>query len=620
MNLFLIENDRTIDEFINRDIYDPRQDIVICVNYLVFARLKKESASHIFYFIEDLLTPKDYEKLHSISDEFAFNWYRYNGNDLTLYEGISYGDIVKITFSRKYMLSVLLKYGEVIRKAIEKWPAIETIYFDFSNLHNSFFIYEEDKGRFFNKQGLVKEICRQLNRKSYLLSPRSFIPSMYVANGPGDSDKKLRRRTALFLKGIFFKLNFVLLRAFKLKSIYFFCYPNIKSITEYISRQFILDECRGGSALNLKNIFNLRYFKFENLNYTLNEGEKKFLDYLRQDVFRGISEGRSDTKFIFNGLNYQAIYLPAIEDLTSNVIAGLLEYVGKIKKSIPLLKINKIIVNEEISETYQALLQACKLSKVESVWVDHGIQGHHHAQKVCARDKSDTVVCPGRYYVDYYAKQGGPGRRCVVLGNPSTDPYPADKMRKISRIKNVLFLGFEDNFYARLDRFAYQEKYYFEILSIFNDLLKLGINIYFKPYPSCRKEYFKYIFDFFNVDLLKIKYLEQIAFTKIIYDMDIVISNVSSCFYESQAAGIPTIFFEPKFIPDALLAPLNGINGQEVIRVSTGQELLNIIKKNKYSPDYLNSFIESFLKNDAPYYMGNLDGRAGKRICEFLCH
>src|SRR3989338_2211167 len=317
MNLFLIENDRTIDEFINRDVYNPRQDIVICANYLVFARLKKESARHTFYFIEDLLTPEDYEKLHSISDEFAFNWDCHNGNDLTLYEGVSYGDIVKITFSRKYMLPVLLKYGEVIRKAIEKWPGIGTIYFDFSNLHNSFFIYEEDKGRFFNKQRLVEEICRQLNRKSYLLTPKYFIPSMYVANGSGDGRRKLRRRIALSLKAIFLKLNFILMRTFKLKSIYFFCYPNINSIAKNISRQLILDECHGGAFSNLKNILNIRYFKFENLNYSLNEGEKKFLDYLRKDVFRGISEGRSDTKFIFNGLNYQSFYLPVVEDLTS---------------------------------------------------------------------------------------------------------------------------------------------------------------------------------------------------------------------------------------------------------------------------------------------------------------
>ncbi len=141
MNIYLIENDRTIDRILASGDYAPGKDVIICFNYLVTLRLKKENGAHVFKFVEEMLTPEDYDRLHSASDRFATEWYRPNGKDLTLYDGVSYGDLCRTNFTRIYMTHILVKYGEVIRKVAEQWPKTVTIYYDFSNDQNSFHLF-----------------------------------------------------------------------------------------------------------------------------------------------------------------------------------------------------------------------------------------------------------------------------------------------------------------------------------------------------------------------------------------------------------------------------------------------------------------------------------------------
>ena len=618
MNLFLIENDRSIDHIIGLKLYNPG-DVIVCFNYLPYLKLKTEGLQHEFYFVEELLTPEDYGRLHSISDSFAFNWHRADGVDLTLFDGVSFGDLVKITFSRTYMLSVLLKYGEVIRKAVDRWPATENIYYDFSNLHNSFTFFEDDEERFFNKQRLVKGVSNQLRRKSVLLVPDEYIPSVDVVRKHSNAPKTIGERiNRLIGKGLG-KINAIHMVLQKDKNrIYFYNYFNTNSILDHASRQFILGSLDKNIFLNPKKLFWFKFLRFDEIRYDLSRHEKAFLAQLKWAFVDNFSEAHIDAKFIFNGIGYSFIYEEAIADLVINVMPNLMKLIQKVRKAIQRYGIGKVVVNEEIDEKMQAIIAACGREGTTSVWVDHGIQGLHHAQKVCDRGGSDIVACSGSFYTDYYRAQGAKGRRFETFGNPSMDMYIPSRRKKVSSIKNVLFLSFEDNFYARLDRLAYQEKYYAEIFPIFRDLLKLDIKIYFKPHPSYDKRYFEYLFNFFDVDMKTIDYITGVPFSRIVYDMDLVVSNVSNCFYESHAAGVPTVFFEPIFIPGSVLPPLGGVNGEEVIRISTGKDLLRIVENNKDNPEHLNKFLDNFLEKHAARYMGTLDGMAGERIAKFL--
>jgi len=110
----------------------------------------------------------------------------------------------------------------------------------------------------------------------------------------------------------------------------------------------------------------------------------------------------------------------------------------------------------------------------------------------------------------------------------------------------------------------------------------------------------------------------SISFEKLVYEMDLPVCNLTNCFFKAQTAGLPTIFIEPNFIESSLLPPFNGTNGEEVLRVSSGKELLKLIVENKDEPTFLNNFVANFLKRYGDTYMGKLDGLAHERIMHFI--
>jgi hypothetical protein len=614
MNLFLIENDKSVHLLRTYGEYSKGRDIILCFNYLPYLTFQKLNDGDAFFFVEELLNTEDYEKLHSAMDEFALAWYKINGTDATLFDDISYGEITNGMFSRTYMLSVLVKYGEIIRKAFVKWHSIANVYYDFSNNYNSFFIYEDDNGRFFNKRLLVEIVCKQLHLTCHQVDASICIPSAHVGNIFSTQGHKSIKKKVFdcFNRIQSWTQYYVLSSVTARRKTYLHTYFNINKIIQHINGKFILSSYPGIKYLLMHP---LGYLRLSDVPYRLSNKERVFLEILRQ---RDMSDSSYlGTDFVHNGICYYDIYKTAIRDLVLNVIPILIAFAGRTRKAVVKCNIKKILILEEIQEMIRVLIGVCRREGVQIIFLDHGIQGHNHAQKVFDRDKSDVVICAGPFYVQHYQSLNSENRKCVVLGNPITDYCHPRKRKTISSIKNILFLTFEDNFYARLDRFPYQEKYYEEIFSTFNDLLDMGIKIFYKPHFENRL-YHEYLFKYFEVNTACLNYIDEMPFSELIYEMDLMVCNVSTCFYEAQAAGVPTIFMEPCFIKDSLLPPLNGTNGVDVLRVSSGSELLEIVKTNQNDPDYLKSFLGNFMKNHAPLYMGQLDGMAGKRIIDFL--
>jgi len=269
-------------------------------------------------------------------------------------------------------------------------------------------------------------------------------------------------------------------------------------------------------------------------------------------------------------------------------------------------------VNATLDERHQAVVTACRLEGVRSVFVDHGIVALNHALKVCDGAEPSVIITPGT------ANPYRSGVPTVALGNPSIDPYAGCRRGAIPALRRILFLTFEDNFYARLDRFAHQERYYEEIFSIFPALLRLGLEILYKPHPGESRAYHDCLFDFFGVPTERVAVVQHMPFVEVIRNVDLVVCSVTSCFYEAQAAGVPTIFMEPVFVAGALCAPLNGTPWKDVLRVARGEELLRLIQANKDSTSSLTDFLHRFLREQAPLCIGPLDGGAGARILEHV--
>ena len=619
MLLFLIEDYYSIDLITAMKKYEIGKDIIVCLNYSCYSRLIKEKTGHYSVFIEDLFDEKDYEELYQLSEIIVKKWYKSGETDYTFHGGISFGQIVSIKFLRDYMLLVLIKYGEIIRKALNKWPQINCIYYDFYNCE--FNVYEKEN--YFNKQEIVYLVARQLNLKAFSLKNKKEPLSHTNTSKKVASYKKIINRNIVHMieKTITIINNIIHFSQRQKPHVYFFACYNHRKLFDYLSSNLIVSTIGLSSSIRGLVSFAKKIFfsggtclDFEKVKYNFTLSEKEYLRSLRYKF------SNQPCELLFKDINYSAIYKKIIDDIIINVIPCLVAFVGKVRNGIQKNNIKTIIVNDEIDEKSKAVLSAAHLEGIQSLFVDHGMPSLAPSKLKYRGKLADTVVCSGEYFEGYYHSIDNKKRKYIALGNPIMDLYLSNKKKRISNIKNVLFLSCLEAPYARIDYVAYQDKYYEEIFSIFNELYESGIEIYYKPHPGESKKYQEYLMKIFKVNPRNIHYIDNMPFMVLIYEMDLLISNASSCYLESLAAGVPAIFFDPYFMPDSLMPPLNSYNLEEVIRVTTGKELLELILNNKDNPSYLSNFLNSFLEKHAPLYMGNLDGMASKRIVEFVCN
>lgn len=621
MRLFLLENESSVATLIADGRLDPAKDVVVAFNYLVCLAFARAGYRGEVVFCEVLLDRADYRALHQATDRICMEWFLAEGADITAYEGVSLGDLAKGIPSRLYMFSVLVKYGELTRKALERWPGAQRLCHDLTGTAISAHAWEDDGGDPFDKQRLVALVAEQRGVAVEFMPPPRPMLSAFVARrgskaAPTRGLRGWVRATAKSLAlGTESALN-VLARTRRRAAghrVYIYPYHNLTSVLTEVDGQVVLNGLGRGGLSWRRLTSGSSYVDFDRVAFDLDSAAETFLAGLQRLLPEHLERRRAAGLFVVRGIDYFGLCQPIIAALARTTLRELLLHIGRVRQAIREFGLTRILLNDTLDEKKQAVIAACRIEGAESIFVDHGIMGQSPAQRAADRAEPSMVVTPGSY--DPYHHRSA----TVALGNPSLDPYPATARRKITSLRRILFLTFEDNFYARLDRFPWQERYYEEILATFPILARRGLEVWYKPHPGESPAYHDHLFRFFGVPPDVVRNVQRRPFAEVVREVDLVVSNVTSCFFEAQAAGVPTIFMEPGFHNESVEAPLNGRSGREVLRVESGAELVALIAANQADASRLAAFVEDFLAEHGPLYLGPLDGRAGRRIVDYVC-
>lgn len=611
MNLYFLENESSVGPLLASSDYRPGLDRVMCINWLAFIRMRQAGAGHLYNFGEELLSPGDMAALQEQVDAISFGWFRPGGQDLTRVKGISMGELAVGVPARLYFCGLILKYGEILRQAVQRWPGIDGVVHDLDGGGISVHMWADEDGSLFDKGRLVAMVAEQLGLPVVFLPPPQPLLAAFVANRKSKSKpgRALGHRLRDSLQAISNGIS--CLRSImhpKGRRIYLFPYSNNQGkLLDRLDRRFILE------SLPTRRIGRLLLAGVGFLDFRRDvpaDGPSSALPTGTALLATAAAEEACRQLFVFRGVDYFELWRQPLTAIADHLLPALADYTAAVRGHLRRENIGTLLLNDTLDERNRAVVAACHAEGVFSAFVDHGIMGLRHASRCCDRAEPDLVIKPGHY--DPYRHRC----RTLALGNPCMDAYAPGRPRPIKAIRRVLFLSFEDNFYARLDRFAWQEKYYEEIFAIFPALLAAGIEILYKPHPGETGAYHDYLFRFFDVDSSRVRNVHRSSFTEVIAEVDLVVSNISSCYYEAQAAGVPTVFMEPVLVADAVCPPLNGEPWQEVLRTTSGAELLELILKYKDAPAPLLRFLETFLKEQAPRYMGPLDGQVSARILD----
>lgn len=612
MKIFIIENESSICPLLKSDDYRKGKDRIVCLNWLAFILMRRAGKEHNYVFGDNLLSASDLKELQVQVDKIAFGWFKPNGHDKTIVEGISVGELAVGVLARRYFGGVILKYGEIIRQAVVAWPEVKSIVHDLEGPGISIHQWADEYGETFDKARLVNIVASQLGIPAVFRAPPNSLPSASVSYRARISKSNSRgiRQLLKFGYSFFLKNISKLIRSISSveSRIYLFSYSiNQNSLLPRIDRKFILNKIPRGFILRslLKGVSELD-FNSAHCPDSLFSGQ--FIPTGEDLLSAGLEDPVWRQLFIYKGLNYFEISRPALLAIAAQTLPDLSRYVIRVRYYLLHLRVGTVVLNDNLDEYNRAVIAACRSIGVHSIFVDHGLMGLKHSSLACVRAEPDLVITAGKF--DPYDHKS----MTLALGNPSLDCYAQRNLRSLKSIRRVLFLSFEDNFYARLDRFAFQEKYFEEIFSIFSTLQDAGIKILYKHHPSENHSYHEYLFNFFQIDTSQIEFVHQYSFSDLVGKVDLVVSNVSACFFEAQAAGVPTIFMDPAYVADAFCPPLNGEKGRDVLRVTSGRELLALIISNQEDPQPLFNFLENFLREQGTQYLGLIDGQASERI------
>ena len=606
MNLFLIENDKSVIS----NLLQPN-DVVICFNYLPYLSVRESGQCNNVLFIEEILTKEDYFSLQRATDQFTSLWYQNEGIDVSLYDRISYGEISRSLINRKYLSAILVKYGEVIRLTVLKFNPGQ-IFCDFEDSEN-FYINYDDRGKFFSKVDLANTVCNQLGLSLTFINCDINIPSCFIAPSQsvniGKSSVNLPLKLFIINGLEFFLVNIVnqinKLRFYRQSRILVQTSPNLLSLLRIKGTHLFIPNI---SSRNFFNRLHTSFIRLRSSRMQLSEEDLAFLLVLEDYALKSLKH-----TYVYNGIDYTIFYKRVAKQLIRIDIPNILSSRNIQIRSLLKNKIKIILDIDSEGARAQLRSELCHQLSIYYAFVDHGIQGFRPSSTLAQLPDYNIRFLAGTY--DPYERQGNK----IVTGSPCIDSYHSNRRRGIKGIHRVLFLGHEDNYYGRMDRIAYREKYLAEIIPLFPQLTKRGIEVFFRPHNE-NPYYYKYLFEYFNVDsdCYKLSNFFSNTFNEIIETMDLLVCNVSSCFFEAQAAGIPTIFFEPELIHNSLCLPYSGQNWDEVIRVSKGEELLDIIVRNVDDASELTSFLDNFLVKYSSMYIGPMDGKSGERIINFL--
>lgn len=610
MICYVVENDASVDAILASPEFHSGRDVVVCLNHFPYHRLSQLGEIASVRFIEDFFSQEDNEDLHQAVDEMLTAWPRHIGFDSLEHDGLPFDEIVEITFLRFYLFHIAIKWGELLRRIKQEYPEIRLLAHDLTNETSSFYTLTNDRGWVFDKQQLMRSVCGQIGLAIRHLPPPSPVPSAYTSPIPHTESQPLTLFERL-QRRLLYARNF-LVPGHNRDQAYLFYYFN---------QRLLLHAFKGGvvaSGFSWRDLLGKqRYLAFEELPSDHRPEDKTFLEGLakRADALTDYLGGKGLT---WRGIDYAPLFFPACAEVLRTQVPRVLRYARQMQSGIRRLGVSTVVLNDVMTEMGKTQIAVCRSLGVRTAFVDHGIMPIRNRLAASRGINPDCILKPDAFDLKHDPYPYGLDAQSMQLGNPVMDFYAKSMRKRVKTVRKVMILPYSCNYYARMDQFSYQEGYYLELFSVVPRLLSMGVKVVVRPHGE-RQQYFNRVFRLLSIDTTRLVWSPwSKRFNQAIREVDLLVCHASSTYYEALAAGVPAVFFDPAFNPDAHFPPITGRNYDEVIRISSGQELVDLVSRNRLDASELRNWVEHFLNKHAPRYLGPLDGGASRRIAAVL--
>jgi hypothetical protein len=584
--------------------------------------LKRQNIT--LYFIDELLSEEITNKIDAIGSRFLKEWFINDEKDFSDLGDLSLGTSYSTELAREISPRVLIRTGEALRKLLETNPQVSGV---FSDAEDGKGIYEV-RPSFYPVAKTIKHVAIFMGYTVCFIKPFAAVPpAMKLGKRNSFSTvitSFLGRYRPVWVRARF---NYNKNR----KNIYskpvlysFIGRAQDVIVSELANRQKFNVVCNwlgipGTSVLRCDHLFALPSL-----------GDLRNVRAIFRKIRARSNPAYGEERYKFSGLGYDSILYRAVYEVLSSQIWAFLFVIAQSRKFQKTINASALLINDATNEPMGNLVSFNRDTKLKIYLLPHGMNvtkrsffapsvDHTHVNYLAYGSHHSGFY---RAYLDENTKlqQSLVGSPLTVLMNRIRDKGPSKHGKRL-----LIFTFGHTQFWNSARVFA-ADQYYIDIFGVLPELIKEGWSVNIRSHPGGPRGLENHLIKEFEIGEF-IRWDESATIDEALRSNDVIVSNITTAYYQSMYAGWPTIFYEPDY---RNMGDIKGVETDPMLTgLPTAKDLerpvtnnpvtLSLMIRDSLNPDSLVSkFPKRFAGELAPRFIGPSPAKSDKVIADFL--
>ena len=611
MRLFIIEN-TTLRELAEGPHAPSQGDVVAyfrptqaldaeCVESLMNGGIAIEWA-------EQLLTTSEGVVIDNFFETFATGWFKRGEWDPSKVDGLSLGEFTSPELAQDFAIGHMVRFGEICRRLLEAYPDAAEIVSDCRD-GTAVFICDPQA---LPRRLIVADMSARFGRRFIPISGSGAIKAWsvnYSFNRAGSVVRSLIG--GLRPRYLRMRLCLGIDRGEKPRG-YLFFHSGIDQILNRLSQNPCIDIFTdrpgyAGTPLRFDHFPVVPPLRYIRAVFALRRQHKE------------IKRAGHHPLAVFRGIDYTPYFCRLLDLAMGARLFMAVVKICQVKRMLAVLRLRVIVING-MSAAMRAIIHFAPSFDTRVIFVGHGLNSLPINLDVLANLRNDLIwMCQGDDHPYGTPIPQNQRYRCPAIGSTLISTVFASGIkREVPTKKRVLMIGYGAGLTHTVTRVHNIDHYMIDLLSTARELAKEGYSFTFRhhPGPQVMHDYLPDLVARMGVE--DIVHLEHTgSFADALASHDVLITNLSSCIYQSLAAGWPIIIHEPDYDPAYLMGIMAARDLEKPIS-TTREELISMVRSLRDPSSLVSTFPQTLLQNHEERFFGRQIGDFDAALTTFI--
>lgn len=552
------------------------------------------------------------DEIDEFVDRFGRGWHLQDGVDVTRSDGFSFGDAATAALHSRSKVNFLVRYGVIFERLFDAYPDTREVLTDFRDGVN-WLTGDRPAPEAFQRRSLLGELAVKRNIAVRDLDVACPLPPL----GFHGREPVVRQMIRSFIGGVRpgYLIDRMRLRWIRKRRprAYLFMSSGLDKVAETLASRG--DVLAMADRDGIEGVFALRYDHLLALPpLSCIAAAFRLWRRVRAVSRSGFPAGLAT----YGSIDFTPYFLRSLRRQVRHLTVPTLVAAGQVQRMYRIGQPDIVEINGEGSVIARLTVGFAARFNYRVVFIDHSNTLVHYGYHPVGRNFTNVIyVAQGEDHVESYGRKAPDGHKPwrPVLTNPAgTAVAYARGKRRDPPGKRVLFTNYSGAPTYSVARFPFEDRFMIDLIEAARMLIAEGYSFTYRQHPGFNNpDYVRYLLD-------RLGMADHVAldgartFGESLLNHDLVVANVSGCYYQALCAGWPTIFHEPGFEADRFVG-LPGATDIERPISSTPEELARLIRSGLEDPNSLTARFPTLFNT---VYAARFAGRDADRAHEVL--